>query len=398
LIATVAVDTSSDFCVRRHFASVYRSWIPHVNERVIMKARAHGFTLIELLVVIAIIGVLIALLLPAVQAAREAARRAQCTNNLKQIGLALHNYHSAANSFPPGRMVPYLGNFTGSITGECYQGGIAVHMHLAPYLEAGPLFAAFNFSNTRVRASGPTCLANLTVVQLRSNVFICPSESRDPGVANIPINNYRYNIGVTICQSSAWADSGASQAPWTANCLAEINGARGGLFKEEGAVTIAQVVDGTSNTAAWSERIVGDAETSIFNRGDAHRPTSDQRRPDLTTDQFIADCQGTLSTVTNQSPFYGLGAGSQHYANIEQTMYNHIFAPNSKTLDCNSGQSFHDSPNEVSTATASSYHPGGVNVTMADGSVRFVKDSTNVGVWRALGTKAGGEVVSADSY
>ncbi len=118
----------------------------------------------------------------------------------------------------------------------------------------------------------------------------------------------------------------------------------------------------------------------------------------MTTDQFIASCEGTLSTITNHSPFYGIGAGSQHFSSIENTMYNHIFSPNSQTYDCNSGQSFHDSPNEVSTATARSYHPGGVNTAMADGSVRYVKDSTNVGVWRALGTKSGGEILSADSY
>ncbi len=110
-------------------------------------------------------------------------------------------------------MTPFLGNFAGSTTGECYQGGIAVHMHLAPYLEAGPMFAAFNFSNSRVRASGPTCLANSTLVQIRSSVFICPSEARDPGVANTPINNYRYNIGATICRARPGPIAGPPRPP-----------------------------------------------------------------------------------------------------------------------------------------------------------------------------------------
>jgi prepilin-type N-terminal cleavage/methylation domain-containing protein/prepilin-type processing-associated H-X9-DG protein len=365
-----------------------------------MRRRSSGFTLIELLVVIAIIGILIALLLPAVQSAREAGRRAQCINNLKQIGLALHNYHSTHGSFPPGRMVPYLGNFAGSVTGDCYQGGIAVHMHLAPYLEAAPMFNAWNFGNSRVRTSTPLCLANVTVVQMRSSVFICPSESNDPGLTNTPVNNYRYNIGVTVCQSSAFFDSGATQAPWTNNCLAEINGARGGMFKEEGVIGISHVRDGTSNTAAFSERMIGDLTDTLggLSAGDARRPTTDQRSPDLTTDEFIRRCEQDFLTVTRQSPFYGIGTGAQHYANIEHTMYNHIFSPNSRIFDCNSGQSFHDSPNEVSITTARSYHPGGVNVLFSDGSVRFVKDAVNVGVWRALGTRAGNEAVSADSY
>ncbi|MGE3820576.1 MAG: DUF1559 domain-containing protein, partial [Isosphaeraceae bacterium] len=201
-----------------------------------MKRTTRGFTLIELLVVIAIIAVLIALLLPAVQSAREAARRAQCVNNLKQIGLGLHNYHSTFEAFPPGRMSPYLGNFAGG-PGECWQGGIAVHMHLSPYMEGLNAYNAFNFGNSRVRVppSGPpNCPQNVTVVLLRSNMFVCPSESRDPGG---PINNYRYSIGATICQSSAWADSGAAQNPRTANCRAEIDGPRGGLFKEEGVIS-----------------------------------------------------------------------------------------------------------------------------------------------------------------
>src|SRR4051812_27456977 len=148
----------------------------------VMNRRRSGFTLIELLVVIAIIAILIGLLLPAVQAAREAARRAQCVNNLKQIGIALHNYHDAAQAFPPGRMNPYLG-FRNGVGGLCWRGGIAVHVHILPFLEQANLANAFNFSMSRIRlvpplgTSGPPdCAANLTVGTTQLSVWLCPSD------------------------------------------------------------------------------------------------------------------------------------------------------------------------------------------------------------------------------
>ncbi len=365
-----------------------------------MSRRHRGFTLIELLVVIAIIAVLISLLLPAVQSAREAARRAQCTNNLKQIGLALHNYATANGAFPPGRMTPYLGNYTGSPTDVCFQGGIAVHMHLAPYLEQGAMSTAFNFAAGRVRippSGPPNCPYNVTMVQIRINTFICPSESRDPGGQ---INNYRYNIGATICQSTAWDDSGAQLNPWTANCKAEVDGPRGGMFKEEGCISFAGIVDGTSNTAAFSERIISDLNPTVFTPGaDAWRGPA-MRDPALTTDQMVSQCQTVTSNNTTLAHHsdYGYGPGSQNYGHLHNTIYNHLFPPNSGFSDCNSGQSFIDSPNESGITSARSYHPGGVNTLFGDGSVRFVKSSVNVQVWRAVGTRNGGEVVSADQY
>src|SRR3954468_10767478 len=150
----------------------------------IRTSKSRGFTLIELLVVIAIIAILIGLLLPAVQAAREAARRAQCVNNLKQIGIALHNYHDAALSFPPGRMQPYLGFLNGK-GGICWRGGLSVHVLILPFLEQTNLSNAFNFSTSRIRTapSTPTCEANVTVGVTQLAVWLCPSDN-NPKIAN----------------------------------------------------------------------------------------------------------------------------------------------------------------------------------------------------------------------
>lgn len=379
--------------------------------------RSSGFTLIELLVVIAIIAVLIGLLLPAVQSAREAARRIQCVNNLKQIGLGLHNYHSAVGSFPPGRMKPFLGNFSGSPTGECYKGGISVHMHIMPYMEGTNLANAFNFATGRFRVppSGPpNCPQNLTVVMTKNNMFMCPSDP-DPnmsatssiGTAPYSICSYRYNVGATICESTAWADAGTPQDPWTTNCSADVNGPRGGLFYEEGVRSIASVTDGTSNTAAFAERPIGSLQSAgTPGKYDVLRAAGGgpaDRSPTLTTDILFAQCRqnNTVGSVFSRyDAVYGIDVGAAIYSSWHITMYNHLFPPNGggSLRDCNSGQSFIDSPNESSIVSAGSRHPGGANVLMTDGSVHFVKTTTAQNVWQALGTIKGGEVISADQY
>jgi len=382
----------------------------------VARRQPSGFTLIELLVVIAIIAVLIGLLLPAVQAAREAARRIQCVNNLKQIGIGLHNYHSASGSFPPGRMKPYLGNFSGSPTDPCYKGGISVHMHLAPYMEGTNLFNSFNFALGRFRvppSGSPNCPYNLTANNVKLTVFMCPSDP-DPnltatssvGTGNLSICSYRYNIGATICESSAWADSGATQDPWTTNCLADINGPRGGMFKEEGVTTVATMTDGTSNTGAFAERAIGDLNGAVIGMFDVLKaPDSSPagRTPNLTTDISLSNCIATNrvdgTVYTGHDSSYGIDFGAALYSSLQVTMYNHLLPPiGSQLHDCNSGQSYIDSPNESGITSAGSRHPGGANVLFADGSVKFVKSTTARNVWQALGTAAGGEVVSADQY
>lgn len=363
-----------------------------------MRPRCRGFTLIELLVVIAIIAVLIALLLPAVQMAREAARRTQCRNNLKQIGLALHNYHDSFGTFPPGRMSPFQGNFNGG-PNDCWTGGIAVHMHLLPYIDGAAIFNVFNFENSRFRVppSGPpNCPHNFTVLIQKPELFVCPSEARVIGGASI--NNYRYNIGVSICQSTAWFDSGAFLNPWSANCRQELQ-RFGGIFREEGPVSIRDVIDGTANTAAFSERLVGDADQGRvidpLTYGDVRRdPPALDRNPNLTTAKMVAVCEAVQGPTRHDSTFGISLGGSSVYGHLHHTIYNHIFTPNSRIFDCDSRQSFIDSPNESAIVTARSYHPGSVNVLMADGAVRSVGDGVDVGVWRAIGSRAAQEQIS----
>jgi prepilin-type N-terminal cleavage/methylation domain-containing protein len=354
------------------------------------KMNKRGFTLVELLVVIAIIGILVGLLLPAVQAAREAARRMQCTNNLKQLGLSLHTYESAFKKFPPGRMTPYFGNFAGSRTSPCWTGAVSIHTHVLPYLELGNAYNQVDFAQTRVRVpplGPPNCPRNEPIYNTRIPLFICPSEGKDPGT--VPVNSYRYNYGVTICTSPAWFDNNGTQGPWTANCTAELNTV-GGFFGE-GAFNPGAITDGLSNTAAFSERIFGDLNSAVISAGDIRRTVPQD--PSQTTATHIASCVGSPTTGSHNSN-HGLGNGSWFQGIIHSSIYNHIFSPNSRVFDCGTNVSFVDGNNEGAIVTARSYHTGIVNVVAGDGSVRSVSDSIDLTVWRAYGTRANGEVLA----
>jgi prepilin-type N-terminal cleavage/methylation domain-containing protein/prepilin-type processing-associated H-X9-DG protein len=348
-------------------------------------ARSRGFTLIELLVVIAIIAVLIALLLPAVQAAREAARRAQCVNNLKQIGLAMHNYHNSVNSLPPG----HFG--TGWNDWSC-------NVMLLPYIEQGNLYNSINFANTGCSAC-PGVSYNNTADVARLNHMICPSDI-DRLQNAYGHNNYYGNAG--NAPEGIFDNKGHKACN---GLFASVNHENGS--PNIGPVALRDITDGTSQTAAFSERVKGLG--SGFTGYDKVRPTSAEMSVpvdsslnngvynDTIPNVYYAACRAQNPYViggnfnTSGSISSGEFWWDGHY---ETGLYNHIMTPN--TWSCDDARN--DWVNDAGASDASSHHAGGVNVLMADGSVKFIKDSISAPAWWALGSKDGGEVVSADSY
>lgn len=354
--------------------------------------RPRGFTLIELLVVIAIIAVLIALLLPAVQAAREAARRAQCTNNLKQIGLALHNYASANDSFPPLALL--ISNNANNVASTSPDQGPSVLLRIAGQIEGGVLYNAFNFSIPAVY--GGSNFINTTVSYAVMTTYLCPSEAA--GNALFSGTDYAASFG----PQWNWGSSGNPQT---------------GAFAYAMALSFASFTDGTSNTVAVFEVVRGDMSPAVY-RGDAYQNTWSFSSADTfpanqaDLNAYIPGC-ATLKSNDNGSGAYNNGSltantstmqwGAAHafWANGRVGVgasANTVLTPNSRYPDCASWNINNIGPAGNGLFGSRSFHPGGVNVLFGDGSVKFIKDSINQTIWWSLGSKAGGEVVSADAY
>jgi prepilin-type N-terminal cleavage/methylation domain-containing protein/prepilin-type processing-associated H-X9-DG protein len=368
---------------------------------------SRAFTLIELLVVIAIIAVLIALLLPAVQSAREAARRAQCVNNLKQLGLAVHNYLSQNNVFPAQ-----------SIQNTAAWGWIpSWTAAVLPMLEQQPLYNAINFSIPMYEIGfvSPVYGGNTTVALTTVASLVCPSESMLHGTPSIAgdfaMSNYAGNFG------------GPGMIASTSGTIVPPRGSLWFSGPNLGPVTIAAVTDGTTNTALFSEHllafgsnVVTSGPSPLAAVGSANQKRSlFQTSVALNVDQganalaqaqaFVAACKslpgGTLPSSDD-------AFGSQWLLNQEYTTanvsYSHVMTPNS--LSCAGpetalfGGFLSDSQwgGIAAAITATSNHPAGVNVGLADGSVRFMKDSINILTWWALGSRSLGEIISADQY
>ena len=353
-----------------------------------IRPRARAFTLIELLVVIAIIAVLIALLLPAVQAAREAARRMQCVNNLKQLSLASMNYESSNGTFPAGMYGAYT--TTGSM-----KAGLNVLVRIMPYVEGQ---SNFNQANFTWRESD---VANATLASTGTSVLWCPS---DPTVSiGVPIDPEDWNgVPASTNLKTYYTSYGGCQGMWSLSVLptngtppgstypARLSNMNGIIFSSS-TVRIADVTDGTSNTVLFAERPHGKLPTSIVT--------------------------GETGTWQNYYHWWHSGyytdAMCESYYPINSQFKGLPFIPGSTDEDW--------------AMTVGSFHPGGANVSFADGSVKFLKDSiqslpfnqtdgsvagfvyggvglytitpgTQLGVWQKITTRNFGEVISSDSY
>ncbi len=358
-----------------------------------------GFTLIELLVVIAIIAVLIALLLPAVQSAREAARRAQCTNNLKQIGLAAANFESTNGTFPPGYGLFPITDIT-NCTGPFGGCRLSVLGQILPYMEQSQIYAAFNMSvDMCIYGAGfPNDTAQTTLI----NAYICPSDPAQQRIGdNVAYTNYFASLGATAAQEAGSTYSNMEPLSWRWGIyIAQVNygtspcmgGQPDPNYQKVPGVTIAAIQDGTSNTAAFAEAWRGHEQGSTL-------PPIGDLTIIMLYSQNLDNLAPPQCTPAGRWSTYRY-RGQEYYRAFGPTaFYNHTLPPNSPLYDCGTAADTTALNNFSRTHLAArSYHPGGVNAVMADGSVHFYKNSVNLGVWNALGTRAAGEVLSSDQY
>jgi prepilin-type N-terminal cleavage/methylation domain-containing protein/prepilin-type processing-associated H-X9-DG protein len=335
-----------------------------------------AFTLVELLVVIAIIGVLVALLLPAVQTAREAARRMKCSNNLKQLGLAMHNYHSAHNCFPAGRMRTMVDG-----QGRCF----SAYAHLLPFLEAQNLYDQINFN-----ANPDDPALNGAALGQTIPYFLCPSDTHRVlqsnvvanGVVNSGVHNYPLCTGTTYPLSPR----NPGGVPVT------------GVYFENSWISFRHLTDGSSQTVCIGETVNSEGGPTTWDgasktNGFVLTAGNDNASngPELTN--YAAQCHkpGNLLQQTRGSRWL--------YGAPGHSMYNHMRVPNDPDIDCRGGLPHSNRTNywwdRLSlNVTAHSRHPTGIEALYCDGHVQFVANTIELAIWQALGSRDGGETVS----
>jgi prepilin-type processing-associated H-X9-DG protein len=310
--------------------------------------------LVELLVVIAIVGVLVALLLPAVQAAREASRRSSCINNLKQLGVALQNFHSAQRRFPPGRGGPAPMVFS-------------AQAYLLPYVEEGSLEGQIDFTsaptNLTIAGVAYSGNANKAAAEQVVRVLMCPTDVAEGRV-----------LGSTFGGTNYVANAGSGTLNFGSLTKAD------GVFYITSKTDFRQLTDGSTYTAAFSERQLGNG---------LPQPAASRDNLQLVIWELNnsmpfgpAPCE---AAVSSSGSWYSARSAKWILGNYGNTLYNHYYAPNSQQWDCM------NLPQQMALMTARSSHTGGVNVSFCDGSVRFVVDEVRLEVWRAAATRSGSE-------
>jgi prepilin-type N-terminal cleavage/methylation domain-containing protein len=315
----------------------------------------NAFTLVELLTVLAITAVLMGLLLPAVQASREASRRMSCQNNLRQITLAMHNHHSAKKRFPPGRGTPFPRVFS-------------AHAFLLPYCE-GVVYEAIDRSSppiTFTLSSGAVLdgSSNLDAATTTFPLFLCPSDIADEG----RVLGSRYgSTSYAACSGSGEVNHGTLKKA-------------DGVFFSGSKVGFRDLFDGSSQTIAFSERILGglvpSSGSSTADVRFAMWEFSDRRLP------TVQDCASRSAGA-----WYGYRGEKWIMGNYGNTLYNHWYSPNAREWDCM------NITQQSGLMTARSFHPDGINAASCDGSVRFINNAIDLTIWRATSTRGGHEVI-----
>jgi len=379
-----------------------------------INVKRRGFTLVELLVVIAIIGVLVALLLPAVQAAREAARRTQCINNVKQMGLGAANYESARGAFPPGRLFPdwesggtIEKNYTTyppTLPATDKAGFYSVHIWLLPYMEANNVYNLIDFNLPQVKKmtnNGTPTNPHYAAYATANELFVCPSDGNTVEV--ITANNYRSNFGGSTPAAGA-RQKGQEHIiePRSTGTDAWHCAGNGAFTVGKKGLKTGRYEDGLSKTAFFSERIKGSGIV--------------YPDPALPTRADMINCSGgggvtvpvdktyeSASAYVPAEQSHVLGAAGRWlpntdfsngwpFAGYDSSQYNHVAPPNWRGIDCSLAQGIPDTIAEHAIVAARSDHPGTVNVSFGDGHTATVSDDIDLEVWRAIGTRNGGEV------
>jgi len=327
-----------------------------------------------MLVVVSIVGLLLGLLVPAVMSARESARRAHCSNQLHQIGLALNSHQAALQVYPPPMPARSLQKGIHWASSE----GVSGYYELLPFLELSPLYNAINVGGDGTPfpigfdASSPV---NATAFQHREGLFVCPSDSDESSQPKGPIS-YRFNVG--------------SSFPLIYTNVEQIGAFQPALHSRP-----SDFLDGLSQTAGLCERLTGSQSMTRFNRQRNFWGAGVSSLFPISNDQQVLDlCRSLANSPADFTTRLGdtwMKGGNDY------VWYNHVAPPNDRGADCVAGDMNTQEPRycEHCSMATRSFHPGGVNCLMMDGSVRFVRDGISPTVWRALGTRSGNDVASS---